>query len=79
MRAGGVRGLLVYCSDFKCSHGTAISGDRWPDAVRLSTAFGVVWPRLGGGSPSRVGRPLFGQECGHVICHIVPEFLPGQG
>jgi hypothetical protein len=36
MRAGGVRGLLVYCSDFRCSHWTAISGDPWPDDVRLS-------------------------------------------
>jgi hypothetical protein len=36
MRAGGVRGLLIYCSDFRCSHWTAISGDRWPDDVRLS-------------------------------------------
>jgi hypothetical protein len=36
MRAAGVRGLLVYCSDYKCSHGTAISADRWPDDVRLS-------------------------------------------
>jgi hypothetical protein len=24
------------CSDYKCSHSTAISGDRWPDDVRLS-------------------------------------------
>jgi hypothetical protein len=36
MRASGVRGLLIYCSDYRCSHWTAISGDRWPDAVRLS-------------------------------------------
>jgi hypothetical protein len=36
MRAAGVRGLLIYCSDFRCSHHTAISGDRWPDDVRLS-------------------------------------------
>jgi len=36
MRASGVRGILIYCSDYQCSHGTAISGDRWPDAVRLS-------------------------------------------
>jgi hypothetical protein len=36
MRAMGIRGLLVYCSDFKCSHNVAISGDRWPDHVRLS-------------------------------------------
>ncbi len=36
MRAAGVRGLLIYCSDYKCSHWTAISGDRWTDDVRLS-------------------------------------------
>ena len=36
MRAAGVRGLLIYCSDFRCSHSTAISGDRWGDDVRLS-------------------------------------------
>jgi hypothetical protein len=36
MRASSVRGLLIYCSDYKCSHSTAISGDRWPDDVRLS-------------------------------------------
>ena len=36
MRASGVRGLLIYCSDYRCSHYIAISGDRWPDDVRLS-------------------------------------------
>ena len=36
MRASGVRGLLIYCSDYQCSHWTSISGDRWPDDVRLS-------------------------------------------
>jgi hypothetical protein len=36
MRASGVRGLLIYCSDYHCSHSTTISGDRWPDDVRLS-------------------------------------------
>jgi hypothetical protein len=24
------------CSDYKCSHSIAISGDQWPDDVRLS-------------------------------------------
>jgi hypothetical protein len=32
----GVRGLLVYCSDYRCSRWIAVSGDRWPDDVRLS-------------------------------------------
>jgi hypothetical protein len=36
MRSSGVRGLLIYCSDYKCSHSTTISGDRWPGHVRLS-------------------------------------------
>jgi hypothetical protein len=36
MRDMGVRGLLIYCSDYHCSHSIAISGDRWPDHVRLS-------------------------------------------
>jgi hypothetical protein len=36
MRASGVRGLLIYCSDYHCSHWTATNGDQWPDDVRLS-------------------------------------------
>jgi hypothetical protein len=36
MREQGVRGLLVYCADYRGSHSIAISGDRWPDHARLS-------------------------------------------
>jgi len=36
MRSSGVRGLLIYCADYRCSHCVAASGDRWPDDVRLS-------------------------------------------
>jgi hypothetical protein len=36
MRDIGVRGLLVYCADYRCSHSIAISGDGWPNDVRLS-------------------------------------------
>jgi hypothetical protein len=36
MRAGGVRGLLIYCSDYHCSHWTAITADQWADDLRLS-------------------------------------------
>ena len=36
MREMGVRGLLVYCADYRCSHSIAISGDGWPDDLRLS-------------------------------------------
>ena len=36
MRAAGLHGLLVYYSDYKCSHSIKISADQWPDDVRLS-------------------------------------------
>jgi hypothetical protein len=36
MRSTGVRGVLIYCSDYKCSHSIAISAEQWPDDVRLS-------------------------------------------
>jgi hypothetical protein len=36
MRDMGVRGLLIYCADYHCSHSLAISGDPWPNDVRLS-------------------------------------------
>jgi hypothetical protein len=36
MREMGVRGLLIYCADYRCSHSIAISGDQWADEVRLS-------------------------------------------
>jgi hypothetical protein len=32
----GVRGLLVYCADYRCSHLIAITGAGWPDDLRLS-------------------------------------------
>lgn len=36
MREQGARELLVYCCDYQCSHSQAISGDPWPDDLRLS-------------------------------------------
>jgi hypothetical protein len=36
MRSSGVRGLLVYCADYKCAHSVSIGADRWPDDIRLS-------------------------------------------
>lgn len=36
MRDTGVRGILIYCQGFHCSHSSALSGDQWPDDVRLS-------------------------------------------
>ena len=36
MRDMGVRGVLIYCADYHCSHSVALSADRWPDELRLS-------------------------------------------
>jgi hypothetical protein len=36
MRDMGVRGLLIYCADYHCSHSIAISGDCRPNELRLS-------------------------------------------
>jgi hypothetical protein len=32
----GVRGVLVYCADYRCSHSVAISAGNWSDDPRLS-------------------------------------------
>jgi hypothetical protein len=36
MRRSGVRGVLIYCADYQCSHSIAMDADRWPDDLRLS-------------------------------------------
>jgi hypothetical protein len=36
MREMGVRGVLIYCADYHCSHSVALNADRWADEVRLS-------------------------------------------
>jgi hypothetical protein len=37
MRSGnGLRWLIFYCCEFKCSHSVVIDAAQWSDAVRLS-------------------------------------------
>ena len=31
MRASGVRDVMVYCRDHKCSHSTTMSAERWAE------------------------------------------------
>ena len=38
MRCMGVRGVLIYCSDHKCSHSIAISTDQRSDHVRIRSS-----------------------------------------
>jgi hypothetical protein len=58
MRAAGVRGLLVYCADYKCSHWNAISGDRWPDGARLSD----------------IEQQFVCKACGRIGADVCPNF-----
>ena len=36
MRASGVRDVLIYCRDHRCSHHVETSADGWGDDARLS-------------------------------------------
>jgi hypothetical protein len=36
MRASGVRDVLIYCRDHRCSHHVETNADGWPNHVRLS-------------------------------------------
>jgi hypothetical protein len=31
-----MRGVVVYCQDYKCSHSQPLNADQWPDDLRLS-------------------------------------------
>jgi hypothetical protein len=36
MREMGLRGVLIYCADYRCSHSIAISAAPWTDDLLLS-------------------------------------------
>ena len=36
LRELGVRGVLIYCADYQCSHSIAVMADQWADDLRLS-------------------------------------------
>jgi hypothetical protein len=36
LRESGVRDVLIYCRDHRCSHHVETNADGWPDGVRLS-------------------------------------------
>jgi hypothetical protein len=62
MRQSGLRRVLVYCSDYRCSHSVAVSADRWPDHVRLSD----LEPRF------------TCEACGHRGGDVRPMFEPAR-
>jgi hypothetical protein len=54
----GVRGLLIYCADYRCSHSIAINSDGWPDDVRLSD----------------IEERFTCRECGHRGADVRPDY-----
>jgi hypothetical protein len=44
MRSTGVRGVLTYCADYKCSHSIAISADLWPDDMSVEAKIYTAEP-----------------------------------
>jgi hypothetical protein len=36
MRSSEVRGLLIYCGEYKCAHWIPMNADPWPDDIHLS-------------------------------------------
>jgi hypothetical protein len=62
MRQSGVRDVLIYCRDHRCSHHVEASADRWADDVRLSD----VEPAFVCGA------------CGHRGSELRPNFAPAR-
>jgi hypothetical protein len=58
----GVRGILVYCADFRCGHCVAMSADEWPDGVRLSDIEPRFVCRACGKGGQRFGRTSIGTD-----------------
>jgi hypothetical protein len=58
MREMGVRSVLIWCSDHKCSHSASVSADRWPDHVRLSAPKALFVCRICGKNGADI-RPDF--------------------
>jgi hypothetical protein len=63
MRAMGVIGVLIYCSDYTCSHSTAVAdAGRWGDHVRLSD----------------IEQQFVCHACGSRGADVQPHFGPTQ-
>jgi hypothetical protein len=62
MRSSGVRGVMVYCTDYKCSHSIAMPADGWPDDVRLSD----------------IEQRFVCKACGKRGADVRPHFAPAR-
>jgi hypothetical protein len=62
MREGGVRGVLIYCADHKCSRSIEMSADRWAGNLRLSD----------------IEDQFVCTACGHRSADVRPHFAPAK-
>ncbi len=62
MRESGVRDVLIFCRDHRCSHNVKVSADGWADDVRISD----IEPRF------------VCTRCGKRGAEIRGEFTPGK-
>jgi hypothetical protein len=63
MRQMGVRGVLIYCADYHCSHSTLlVDAGRWGDQIRLSD----------------IEARFVCKACGHRGADVRPDFSPTQ-
>jgi hypothetical protein len=62
MRESGVRGVLIYCADYKCSHSIEMSADRWAEDIRLSD----------------IEEQFICNACGKRGADVRPHFAPAR-
>jgi hypothetical protein len=62
MRESGIDRVLIYCSDYKCSHSIEMSADKWPDEVRVSD----------------IEDQFVCQACGKRGADVRPNFSPAR-
>ena len=55
MRASGVRDVLIYCRDHRCSHHVETSADQWPDNIQVG---GCRGRRSGNPTGFRTDSPI---------------------
>jgi hypothetical protein len=71
IREMGVRGVLIYCADYHCSHSVTLSAERWPDELRLGrrAAVRLRQARRGWSGQTSVGetRPFGRLGIGEVL------------
>jgi hypothetical protein len=66
MRVSGVRSVIIYCRDYRCSHSTTALADGWPDDMRLSDIEHRFVCQACGRRGADV-RPQFGQICRRLL------------